>query len=195
MTVSIDQRRAIHRISWDFEDALRRGQQPSIEEILTRNDDVPADILLDELLTTELQWLAEEPTIGANDPTVVGRFADRFPTRRAWIADVWRQCEPPVAIDDTPQHPRYDFLEPIDRGGCGSIWRVYDRHLQRHAAVKFLTDPGQFNPLRERLLREARLCARLEHPYIVPVYELCQFEDGRPLIAMRLIGGKTLAAL
>ncbi len=58
-----------------------------------------------------------------------------------------------------PQHDRYEFIDEIARGGAAVVWRVFDRHLQRHAAVKYLLDSRDNREMRIRLQREAR-CAR-----------------------------------
>jgi serine/threonine protein kinase len=90
---------------------------------------------------------------------------------------------------------RYDFQEEIARGGTGVIWRVWDRHLRRPSAIKYLLDSSDNREMRARLRREARICARLTHPGIVPIHELGSFADGRPFVCMKLIDGKTLLEL
>ncbi len=90
---------------------------------------------------------------------------------------------------------RYELREEIARGGSAVVWRVWDRHLQRETAVKCLLDSQDNNAMRARLEREARLCARLVHPGIVPIHELSKFADGRPFVSMKLVEGKTLLQL
>jgi WD40 repeat protein len=88
----------------------------------------------------------------------------------------------------------------LARGGMGRILTLHDTHLQREVAVKeLLTEHTAANsstgPLLENLfVREARVLARLEHPGVVPVYELGRRADGAPYYAMRRIRGRTLAA-
>lgn len=90
---------------------------------------------------------------------------------------------------------RYEFLEEIARGGAAVVWRVRDRNLQRQSAIKYLMDSQDNREMRSRLRREARICAKLVHPGIVPIHELSNFEDGRPFVCMKLIEGKTLLQL
>ena len=90
---------------------------------------------------------------------------------------------------------RYEFVEEIARGGAAVVWRVKDHHLQRQSAVKYLLDSHDNTEMRSRLRREARICAKLVHPGIVPIYELSSFVDGRPFVCMKLIEGKTLLQL
>ena len=95
------------------------------------------------------------------------------------------------AIEDE----RYEFIEEIARGGAAVVWRVRDRHLGRETAVKYLLDSQDNHEMRARLEREARLCARLVHPGIVPIHELSNFADQRPFVSMKLVEGKTLLQL
>jgi len=82
--------------------------------------------------------------------------------------------------------------ELLGVGGLGRVDAVRDRDLGREVARKELHTDGPAN--RERFLREARVTAQLEHPGVVPVYELGQGEDGRPFYTMRRIRGRTFGA-
>lgn len=86
---------------------------------------------------------------------------------------------------------RYEFIEEIARGGAAVVWRVRDHHLHRDTAVKYLLDSRDNADMRARLEREARLCAGLVHPGIVPIHELSCFADQRPFVSMKLVEGKT----
>ncbi|MEW6757200.1 MAG: protein kinase [Acidobacteriota bacterium] len=87
------------------------------------------------------------------------------------------------------EKPRYTLLEPLGAGGMAEVVKAYDESLQRHVALKFLHI--QHPALTERLLREARLQARVEHPDICRVYDAGEL-DGRPYIAFQLVDGPTL---
>ncbi len=84
---------------------------------------------------------------------------------------------------------KYHTAVPIGRGGMGEVHRAWDPTLNRHVALKLLRsdDPE----LEERMLREARLQARVSHPNVCPVYEVGRHE-GRVYIAMQLIEGEAL---
>ncbi|HVS01642.1 MAG TPA: serine/threonine-protein kinase, partial [Thermoanaerobaculia bacterium] len=84
---------------------------------------------------------------------------------------------------------RYRTAVPLAQGGTADVFKAYDEQLGRHVALKFLRrdDPA----LLERLLREARAQARLDHPNICRVYDVGE-RDGVPFIAMQLIDGQTL---
>ena len=84
-------------------------------------------------------------------------------------------------------------LEPHARGGLGDVFRGTDPELNRTVALKCLQERHSENPdSRRRFLLEAEITARLEHPGVVPVYELFNAED-RPAYAMRFVEGQTLA--
>lgn len=214
--LTLDQQRILHEVCWDFETQCRDGHDPALETWLDQYcDRIPSQILFAELIGIEVQCLVErlfrdrvdEDTIDRSDDrtmsdrdAVAQRYAARFPDDLDRIHVLWDQAVDSVRrqIESTRldlTHERYEFIEEIDRGGSGSIWRVHDRQMDREAAVKFLHDSGPGDSMRSRLQREARLCGRLQHPCIVPVYDLAQFPDGRPLIAMKLIRGRTLARI
>lgn len=88
----------------------------------------------------------------------------------------------------------YRLAEPIGRGGMGTVWRAWDERLKRRVAVKHIRSDVQHAKLRERLWREARAAARLNHPAIVHVYDLVESPDG-DWIVMELVEGKTVRAL
>jgi hypothetical protein len=95
-----------------------------------------------------------------------------------------------------PDTPRYRFEAFLARGGMGEVWRGCDTLLARGVALKVLrervfADGGARSGFEE----EARCVSRLEHPSIVPVYDLGELPDGRPFFVMKLIQGQTLAEL
>jgi len=89
---------------------------------------------------------------------------------------------------------RYDDSRELGRGAMGVVQLVLDKDLQREVALKTLL-PGETDhaTARARLLREARLAGSLEHPNIVPVYELGRLDDEQPFFTMRRLQGHTLA--
>ena len=90
---------------------------------------------------------------------------------------------------------RYELLDEIARGGMGAILRARDGFLGRHWPEGLLEGHRDHPQMIRRFFEEARIGGRLQHPGIVPVYDLGTFDDRRPFFAMKLIGGKTLANL
>ena len=89
---------------------------------------------------------------------------------------------------------RYRLLEICGQGGFGSVWRAEDRKLGREIAVKRLSERLAGDPEScQRFIQEAKVTARLEHPGVVPVYDLSDASPGGPNYAMKLVRGETLA--
>jgi serine/threonine protein kinase len=87
---------------------------------------------------------------------------------------------------------RYRLLERVARGGMGVVYAAEDEKLQRRVALKVLDVPGTEGDLANRLMREARVLARLEHPGIVPVHDVGTLADGRVFYTMKFVEGQRL---
>jgi len=87
---------------------------------------------------------------------------------------------------------RYRLLERIARGGMGVVYAAEDERLERRVALKVLDVPGTDSDLANRLMREARVLARLEHPGIVPVHDVGTLADGRVFYTMKFVEGQRL---
>jgi serine/threonine protein kinase len=87
---------------------------------------------------------------------------------------------------------RYRLLDRIARGGMGVVFTAEDENLQRRVALKVLDVPGTDGDLANRLIREARVLAALEHPGIVPVHDVGTLADGRVFYTMKFVEGKRL---
>src|SRR5579872_163986 len=87
---------------------------------------------------------------------------------------------------------RYRLLERVARGGMGVVYAAEDEKLERRVALKVLDVPGTDGDLANRLLREARVLARLEHPGIVPVHDVGTLADGRVFYTMKFVEGQRL---
>jgi eukaryotic-like serine/threonine-protein kinase len=87
---------------------------------------------------------------------------------------------------------RYVVLERIGIGGMGVVYSAHDPDLDRRVAIKLLRHEGTPEFV-ERLQREARALARLNHPNVLTVYEQGIFE-GRPYVVTELVEGETLRA-
>ncbi|MGI8435909.1 MAG: protein kinase domain-containing protein [Chthoniobacterales bacterium] len=106
-----------------------------------------------------------------------------------WLAD--------FPEDDLPGRQwrlgNYEILSEIGRGGMGVIYRARQRHSGRMVAVKrmlgFRADTREWM---ERFRREAQAAASLDHPNILPIYEVSQGEDGIPYFSMKLARGGSL---
>ncbi|MFR0357743.1 serine/threonine-protein kinase [Streptomyces sediminimaris] len=93
---------------------------------------------------------------------------------------------------------RYRLLAKLGHGGMGTVWRAKDETVDREVAVKEPRVPDHL-PDRERattferMRREARAAARLDHPAVVNVHDVA-IVDGRPWIVMELVRGRSLGS-
>ncbi len=101
-----------------------------------------------------------------------------------------RLCQ--LVRDDVPDDSRYRIIEQIGQGGMGTVYRADDLALGRPVAMKVLRDGGMSADSVDRILREARVIARLEHPGIVPVHDAGRLPDGRVYYIMKLVNGRRL---
>jgi len=112
--------------------------------------------------------------------------------------------DPLMITSEQPGH--YTLRGEQGRGGMARVLIAYDEHIHREIALKELIpdatasiQPPEASPMRKsaaataRFLREARITGQLEHPGIVPVYELGRHTDGTVYYTMKLVRGQTLA--
>src|SRR5204862_1186994 len=142
------------------------------------------------------------------DPALDAGLAAAFgpdPTPGGW-------SRPPLLRDDPSDHAplvqpasaemprgpadRYQLLGEIARGGMGVVLKGRDPDLGRDVAMKVLHEKLASRPeMVQRFVEEAQIGGQLQHPGIVPVYELGLMADQRPYFTMKLVKGRTLAAL
>lgn len=117
-------------------------------------------------------------------------------------------AQPTQVVPNQPSEPdpgagrliagRYRLLSKLGHGGMGTVWRAKDETVDREVAVKEPRIPDHL-PERERanvferMRREARAAARLDHPAVVNVHDVA-VEDGQPWIVMELVQGRSLGA-
>jgi serine/threonine protein kinase len=87
---------------------------------------------------------------------------------------------------------KYTFVKELARGGMGTVYLAEDNELTRLVAIKVLNTPEVSDELRQRMVREAQIIARLEHPGIVPVHDVGVLPDGRVFYAMKFVRGSRL---
>ena len=87
----------------------------------------------------------------------------------------------------------YQVLEEIGRGGMGVIYRARQRHSRRIVALKrILSYHADSQETLARFRREAQAAASLDHPNILPIYEVNECDDGLPFFSMKFAGGGSL---
>ena len=87
----------------------------------------------------------------------------------------------------------YQVLEEIGRGGMGVIYRARQRHSRRIVALKrILSYHADSQETLARFRREAQAAASLDHPNILPIFEVSECDDGLPYFSMKFAGGGSL---
>ena len=141
-----------------------------------------------------------EPLIAARGDGSIGRAASNLLDRHlASCADCravaetlspTHDAEGDLASLPSVDPSSYVLGLEVARGGMGRILAARDLRVGRPVAVKELL--GRSRQLAARFEREARVTARLQHPGIVPIYEIGRWPDGTPFYSMRMVEGRTL---
>jgi len=109
-----------------------------------------------------------------------------------WISDDKLSHLRSVVSEPDFTATKYSFVKELGRGGMGAVYLAEDRELDRLVAIKVLNTPDITDDLRNRMVREAQIIARLEHPGIVPVHDVGTLADGRIFYAMKYVRGNRL---
>lgn len=170
-----DREQRLANLLSEVTDSICRGEIIDIEGICAANPDLSDELrrLLGAVLVTD--------TAGANH--------DEGPADVSDSRSRWRSLKLPTTVGD------YELIEELGRGGMGVVFRAHQISLGREVAVKMILRGRLASETDlERFLAEASATAKLEHPAIVPVYDVGDV-DGRPFFSMQLVEGLTLAQM
>jgi WD40 repeat protein len=152
------------------------------------------DSFADLLATYESALLqGGKPNAPSPPPELKARLDDALRCVQA-LQQMWSRPLEPLPDETHERGNRYHLEQCHAVGGVGQVWLAQDAELRREVALKELL-PSRANDaaFARRFLQEARITARLQHPGIVPVYELVPGDEGRPpFYTMRFVRGKTL---
>lgn len=135
----------------------------------------------------------ESPRVPAPpaDPETIGASMHPLGGAETLAGDTDSPAEP---LEPGGPDERYQDQGRLGRGGMGEVRLCKDMRIGREVALKVIRDERAGQPrARTRFLQEVRVQGQLEHPAVVPVYDLDATKGGRPYFTMRRVGGRTLA--
>jgi eukaryotic-like serine/threonine-protein kinase len=109
-----------------------------------------------------------------------------------WLSDRTVDHLREIAANPDFSATKYQIVRELARGGMGTVYVARDPELDRELAIKVLNTPEIDEETSARMVREAQIIARLEHPGIVPVHDVGVLPDGRVFYAMKLVRGSRL---
>jgi serine/threonine protein kinase/formylglycine-generating enzyme required for sulfatase activity len=169
----------------NFEEALRRGELPSIEGILASAGAESRQQLLRELLAREMEFRSSNGEM----PTLE-QFRQRFPNDAALAKYLYLEHFVPERLAG------FSIQRLLGRGTFGHVYQGWDGKLTRNVAIKvFRRDPMDPRSRAGSLLAEARTVAQLRHPGLVTVYGVQQDDDGDEFLILEYVDGRSLEDL
>src|SRR5262249_1650960 len=160
--------------------AVERGSPPNIAEFLARHPEHAETIQAHLADWQHFQRLAG-PLHAATSP-LAQDADDALTLQKGLPGQRSTQAEP-------PNFRAYEILGELGGGGMGVVYRARQKSLQRLVALKVFRAAAWRSGIElERFRNEAVMVAQLDHPHIVPIYEVGDQED-EPYFSMRLLEG------
>jgi serine/threonine protein kinase/formylglycine-generating enzyme required for sulfatase activity len=206
---SLSEARHIDAACLQFEAACKAGERPRIEEYLQRGSEQRGS-LLRELLALDLAYRyqqGERPTAAEyeqrfpeHEPVIAGVFRDRLAREAQAAAPSSQQAvetgpQPSASrADKVPERlGRHRITGKLGAGGFGVVYKGYDDELRRDVAIKIPRPDRVGSPEQaEDFLAEARVLASLDHPGIIPIYDLGRTDEGSCYVVEKFVAGSDL---
>lgn len=187
---------------------------PEIPGPNERREAAPPDVSVDPDATFAFR---REGSTAGPDPSAAGQAGGRDETPRTLVEQVIEHLQSSgmklhlssrspflAALEQLGQASKGSFYAShysvhgtVGQGGIGRVFLAQDQHLGREVAIKELLPCEDLQDLRRRLnrfVREIKITGQLEHPSVVPVYEVGLREDGTLYYVMKYVRGKTMQA-
>jgi serine/threonine protein kinase len=198
--LSLDVQRTVDEVCDAFEARLRRGEEPRIEDALAACSEECRPHLFRELLKIEREYRQKRAdenyhrrfpeyatVLGVPVVPVLNRSTSESSNPTMPYSDIGHNPEIPF-----PQIPGYEIRSELGRGAMGVVYKARHLKLKCFVALKMmLAGPFAQPEGRLRFRFEAEAIAALDHPGIVRIYEVGEFQ-GQPFFAMQLVEGSTL---
>ena len=188
-SLPLDAQQRIDKVCLAFEDAWKAGKSAAHRAVPGETAEPERSALLGELLRLELDYLHRRGKTPAPE-----QYQARFPDHQTQIAEVFQEHLARVA-EVRPPGTRiryfgdYEILEEIARGGMGVVYKARQVSLNRMVALKMIRAGSLAGEDEvERFHTEAEAAANLDHPDIVPIYEVGEHE-GQHYFSMELCRG------
>jgi hypothetical protein len=170
----------------------RLGQPLLVEELLKDHPELQADG--EALLTLVRQEIVLRVESGAKPR--LEDYQQRFPERSAELKNLFEiDSTPARAGREAPPVPEvdgYEILGELGRGGMGVVYKAWQCAARRLVALKMLRGADTASPEDlSRFRTEVEAAARLQHPYVVPVFEV-RLEGAGPFFSMEYVAGGSL---
>lgn len=186
--VTIDDAAGREEITKTIDDAdvpLPQGESGLADDILTTMDSTERDPQTTRQLT---EIWGESPADAKPLMTIKGKAADVVPGKSTLVIQP-RALRRPAASTAASSGADYDLLDRLGEGGMGVVYLARQASIDRTVAIKMMKQKAADEHQRQKFLSEAVITGELDHPNIVPIYDLGTNEEGALFYSMKRVSG------